>query len=141
MDLKNQRWSDEEFWARRREVLSLWPTGQEIELNEACDYLRSLPPEKSYAMEVVKAEKEGRTLVQPRGGVALVEDHIALLQCLQDQGGADLLPNTTDTYTRNLKFQDAQRGIEESRRASRSMLTAVPSLTTDSRLYAGLANP
>ena len=59
-------------------------------------------------MQIVRAKKEGRTLVQPRGGVALVEDQIALLQCLQDQGGADLLPNTTDTYTRNLKFQEAQ---------------------------------
>ena len=58
--------------------------------------------------------------------MALVEDHIALLQCLQDQGGADLLPNTTDTYTRNLKFQDAQQGIEESRRAGRSMLNGCP---------------
>ena len=58
--------------------------------------------------------------------MALVEDHIALLQCLQDRGGADLLPNTTDTYTRNLKFQQAQQGIEESRRAGRSMLNGCP---------------
>ena len=126
MDLKNERWSDEEFLARRKEVLSLWPTGSEIDLAEATGYLRNLPMEKNYAMEIVKAEKEGRTLVQPRGGVALVEDHIALLQHLQDEGGADLLPNTTDTYTRNLKFQDAQRGIEESRRAGRSMLNGCP---------------
>ena len=128
MELKNERWSDEEFISRRKEVLALWPTGQEIDLAEAADYLRNLPLEKNYAMEIIKAEKEGRTLVQPRGGVALVEDHIALLQCLQDQGGADLLPNTTDTYTRNLKFQEAQRGIEESRRAGRSMLNGCPTV-------------
>ena len=126
MELKNERWSDEEFWAARKAVLSLWPTGKEIDLTEAADYLRNLPPEKNYAMQIVKAKKEGRTLVQPRGGVALVEDQIALLQCLQDQGGADLLPNTTDTYTRNLKFQEAQRGIEESRREGRSMLNGCP---------------
>jgi len=126
MDLKNERWSEEEFWARRKEVLSLWPTGEEIDLSEAAEYLRTLPPGKNYAQQVVKAKNEGRTLVQPRGGVALVEDHIALLQCLEDQGGADLLPNTTDTYTRNLKFREAQRGIEESRRAGRSMLNGCP---------------
>jgi methylaspartate mutase epsilon subunit len=126
MELKNQRWSDEEFRAAHKDALSLWPTGKEIDLDEATEYLRTLPPEKNYATKIATAEKEGRTLVQPRGGVALVEDHIALLQYLQDQGGADLLPSTTDSYTRNLKFQEAQRGIEESRRAGRSMLNGCP---------------
>ncbi len=41
-------------------------------------------------------------------------------------GGADLLPSTTDTYTRNLKFQQAQQGVEESIRAGRSMLNGCP---------------
>ncbi len=126
MELNNQRWSDEEFLAIRKEVLSLWPTGSEIDLDEAAEYLRRIPLERDYARAVVRAQESGATLVQPRGGVALIEDHIALLQCLQDQGGADLLPNTTDTYTRNLRFHDAQRGIEESRRAGRSMLNGCP---------------
>jgi methylaspartate mutase epsilon subunit len=126
MELKNRRWSDEEFFEERKKVISSWPTGQEIDLAETTEYLAKVPPERSYALEVVKAKKQGRTLVQPRGGVALVEDHIALLRCLQDRGGADLLPTTTDTYTRNLKFQEAQRGIEETQRAGRSMLNGCP---------------
>lgn len=126
MELKNQRWSDEEFLQERQKVLSLWPTGREVDLDEAVKYLQSIPPEKNYALKVVKAKREGRTLVQPRGGVALIEDHIELLNCLQDQGGADLLPTTTDTYTRNLRFQDAERGIEESHRQGRSMLNGCP---------------
>jgi methylaspartate mutase epsilon subunit len=126
MDLNNKRWADEEFFREREKVLSLWPTGKDLDLEEAVAYLRSLPPPKNYARAVVKAKEEGRTLVQPRGGVALVDDHIALLQCLQDRGGADLLPSTTDTYTRNLKFRQAQQGIEESLRAGRSMLNGCP---------------
>jgi methylaspartate mutase epsilon subunit len=126
MKLNNQRWSDEEFFAEREKVLSLWPTGREIDLEEAAEYLRRLPSERNYAGKIVEAEKDGRTLVQPRGGVALVEDHLALLLCLQNQGGADLLPTTTDTYTRNLKFEEARRGIDESRKAGRSMLNGCP---------------
>ena len=126
MDLNNKRWADEEFLREREKVLSLWPTGKDLDLEEAVAYLRSLPLPKNYARAVVKAKEEGRTLVQPRGGVALVDDHIALLQCLQDRGGADLLPSTTDTYTRNLKFRQAQQGIEESLRAGRSMLNGCP---------------
>src|SRR4030043_1095408 len=126
MELKNQRWSDEEFLTERKKALSLWPTGREVDLEEAVHYLQSVPPEKNYALKVVKAKREGRTLVQPRGGVALIEDHIELLNYLQDQGGADLLPATTDTYTRNLRFQDAERGIEQSLRAGRSRLNGFP---------------
>lgn len=126
MELTNQRWSDEEFFKVREEVLALWPTGHEIDLEEAVAYLRTLPPERDYALTVVKAEKEGRTLVQPRGGVASVEGHMDLLRCLQDRGGADLLPNTTDTYTRNMRLQEAQRGLEESLRLGRSVLNGLP---------------
>jgi methylaspartate mutase epsilon subunit len=126
MELKNERWSDEEFFRERENILSLWPTGRQVDLLEATDYLRSVPSERNYALEVIKARSEGRTLVQPRGGVALVEDHIELLRCLQDQGGAELLPTTTDTYTRNLRFHEAQRGIEESQRMGRTMLNGFP---------------
>jgi methylaspartate mutase epsilon subunit len=125
-ELKNQRWSEEEFFAEREKILSLWPTGKEIDLAEAVTYLQNIPVEKRYAHVVAKAKEEGRTLVQPRGGVALVDDHITLLQHLQDQGKADLLPTTTDTYTRNLKFAAAQRGIEESKKAGRSLLNGCP---------------
>ncbi|MGC8810646.1 MAG: methylaspartate mutase subunit E [bacterium] len=125
-ELRNQQWSAEEFFAEREKVLSLWPTGQEIDLAETVSYLQNIPIEKRYAHVVAKAKKEGKTLVQPRGGVALIEDHIALLQHLQDYGGADLLPTTTDTYTRNLKFAAAQRGIEESKKVGRSLLNGCP---------------
>ncbi len=126
MELKNQRWSEEEFFSERKKVLAQWPTGVQVDLEEAAAYLKKIPPHKNFAREVVKAKEEGRTLVQPRGGVPLVANHIELLQCLQDRGGADLLPNTTDTYTRNLRFAEAQRGIEESKLAGRSMLNGFP---------------
>ena len=126
MEPTNQRWSDAEFFREREKVLALWPTGRQVDLAEAAAYLKTVPFQRNYALAVINAKKEGRTLVQPRGGVALVEGHIELLRCLQDRGGADLLPNTTDTYTRNLRFQDAQKGIEESRGAGRSMLNGFP---------------
>lgn len=126
MKLANERWSDEYFEQEREKALALWPTGKEVDLDEAIEYHLRLPDSKNYAKVVRKAKEEGRTLVQPRGGVALIEDHIKLLQCLQDEGGADLLPTTTDTYTRNMKFNEAQRGIEESMKAGRSMLNGLP---------------
>jgi len=126
MELKNERWSDEEFQRERKKVLALWPTGKDVDLDEAIEFHHSLPATKNYAKEVVRAKSEGRTLVQPRGGVALVDEHIKLLRCLQDEGGADLLPTTTDTYTRNVRFNEAQVGIKASQKAGRSMLNGLP---------------
>ena len=126
MELTNERWSDEEFHRERKKVLSLWPTGKEIDLDEAVAFHKSLPPEKNYVNVIREAKAAGKTLIQPRGGVALLEDHIKLLQRLQDEGGADLLPTTTDTYTRNMKLDKAQAGIDASRTAGRSMLNGLP---------------
>jgi len=126
MELKNERWSDEEFQRERKKILALWPTGRDVDLDEAVEFHHSIPATKNYAKEVVRAKSEGRTLVQPRGGVALVDEHIKLLKCLQDEGGADLLPTTTDTYTRNVRFNEAQQGIEASLKAERSMLNGLP---------------
>ena len=126
MTVSNERWSDEEFQEERKKVLALWPTGKDVDLDEAIAFHKTLPATKNYAKVVAQAKAEGRTLVQPRGGVALVDEHIKLLRCLQDQGGADLLPCTTDTYTRNLKFHEAQNGIDTSIKAGRSMLNGLP---------------
>lgn len=125
MEFSNARWSDEYFEAERKKVLALWHTGKDIDLDEAVAFHAALPDEKKYASVVRKAKEEGRTLVQPRGGVALIDGHMELLLRLQSEG-ADLLPCTTDTYTRNLRFEEAEKGIAESIQAGRSMLNGLP---------------
>lgn len=65
-------------------------------------------------------------MAQPRAGVALVEEHIKLLQYLQNEGGADLLPNTIDSYTRQNRYNECEIGIQESIKENRSMLNGFP---------------
>mgnify|MGYP000763211086 FL=1 len=72
------------------------------------------------------AKKRGITLAQPRAGVALIEQHIELLNFLDKEGGADLLPSTIDSYTRQNKYENCERGIEESKKAGRSLLNGFP---------------
>lgn len=121
-----QRLTEEEFLEERQQVLALWPTGAEIDLEEAVEYHRQIPTSKNYAARVREAYDKGITLAQPRGGVPLLEEQIKLLRCLQDEGGAELLPTTTDSYTRNEQFANAQRGIEESEKAGHAMLNGLP---------------
>jgi len=126
MEIQDRMWDESEFFRVRKEVLSLWPTGQDVDLKEAVEFHHTLPAEKNFALAVRKGRQDGRTLLQPRGGVPLVEWQIELLRCLQDEGGADLLPITTDTYTRNLRLSEAQDGLEQSRRQGRALLNGLP---------------
>lgn len=128
MELKNKKWNEAEFFKVREEVLTQWPTGKDVDLQEAADFLKSIPEHKNFAAKLRKAKKEGITLAQPRAGVALVDEHIKLLQYLQNEGGADLLPSTIDSYTRQNRYNECQVGIEESIKTNRSMLNGFPAV-------------
>jgi len=128
MNLKNKRLSDEEFFKLREDVLSHWPTGKDVDLQEAVDYLKKIPDEKNFAKKLKKAKEEGVTLAQPRAGVALIDKHIELLNHLSKEGGADLLPSTIDSYTRQNRYNECQVGIDESLKAGRSLLNGFPAV-------------
>lgn len=75
-----------------------------------------------------KAQEMPKTLLQPRAGVALIEDHINLLRYLETEGQADLLPTTIDAYTRQHRYQEAEKGIEKSKQAGTSLLNGFPAV-------------
>ena len=128
MKLQNKKWSEEDFFKVRSEVLSQWSTGKEVDLQEAVDYLKNVPDHKNFSKKLMKAKKEGITLAQPRAGVALLDEHIELLEHLQDMGGADLLPSTIDSYTRQNRYDECEVGIKESIAAGRSLLNGFPAV-------------
>lgn len=128
MTLTNKKLDWDQFLQMRQEVLNSWPTGQEVNLEEAIAYQSGIPVGRRFAEKLEKAKKDGITLAQPRAGVALVHEHIQLLRHLVEEGEADLLPTTIDSYTRQNRYQEAQSGIEESRSVGRSMLNGFPAV-------------
>lgn len=128
VEIRNKKISKEEFNHTREEVLSLWPTGKEVNLEESFEFHKSLPENKIFSVKLIKAKEEKVTLIQPRAGVALVEDQIKLLTYLQNVGQADLLPTTIDSYTRQNCYEDAQKGIIESIKNNKSMLNGFPAV-------------
>jgi methylaspartate mutase epsilon subunit len=120
-------WKD--FLAQRQAVLDSWPTGRDVsDIAEGLRYQQSLPEDKRFAKAMHKAKVERRTLIQPRAGVALIDDHIRLLRFLETEGTADLLPTTIDAYTRQNRYQEAAVGIEKSRTAGHSLLNGFPAV-------------
>lgn len=111
LEIKNKKWSDDEFYSTQKEVLATWETGKDVNFKEAVEYHKSLPEHKVFSTKLNKAKAEGRTLIQPRAGVGLIENHIKLLTHLQNEGEADLLPTTIDSYTRQNQYENCAEGI------------------------------
>ena len=128
MDIQNKRISDGEFEQLRAEVLTQWPTGKDVNLEEAVAYHKAMPEKRKFGKKLLDAKKEGRTLVQPRAGVPVVEEHIKLMQYLEKYGEADLLPSTIDSYTRQNRYEEAENGIAESIRLGRAMMNGFPAV-------------
>ena len=128
MDLKNKKITDAEFEKVREEVLQQWPTGKGITIEDGVAYQKTIPDEKRFGLKLQKAKATRDTLIQPRAGVALPEEHIELLRHLEEEGEADLLPSTIDSYTRLNRYKEAEVGIEESRAQGRSMLNGFPAV-------------
>ena len=128
MDIQNKRISDGEFAQLRQEVLAQWPTGRDVDLNEAVAYHKAMKEERIFSKKLLAAKQSGTTLIQPRAGVPVLEEHIKLLQYLEQNGEADLLPSTIDSYTRQNRYTEAENGISESIRLGRAMLNGFPAV-------------
>ena len=116
----------DDFADMRRENLARWPTGTEVDLDEAIEFHQSLPKHKQLGWVMRKAAAEGRCLTQPRGGFGTLELQLELMRALDGDGMADIVPTTTDSYTRNEQWSQADVGIEESKKEGRSMLNGFP---------------
>jgi methylaspartate mutase epsilon subunit len=127
-ELSDQRIPEEKFFGLRAKVLSEWPTGQEVDIAEAITYHNNLPDRKNVVAVVKRAAERGKILIQPRAGTTILEEQIKLLRYLQDEGGADILPTTIDSYTRQNQYEAAQKGIEASKTMGRSMLNGFPAV-------------
>lgn len=126
--VQNKKLTLEEFFEIRQEILNHWPTGShpDLDLDKAVEKLRNIPPHKNFALKLREAKKNNITMIQPRAGVARLEEHIELLQYLEKVGKADFLPSTIDSYTRQNRYKSAQDGIEESEKKGRSLLNGFP---------------
>ena len=126
--VQNRRWDDSHFVAERGAVLTAWPTGVGVDLADAFAFHRNIPESKRAHGKLSSGREQGRIFLQPRAGVALLSEHLVLLAKLELEGLADFLPTTIDSYTRQNRYEEAQKGIEESKLAGRSLLNGFPAV-------------
>lgn len=126
MTVKNRRLTDDEFFQERKAILATWPTGSEVDLEEALTFHKSLPATKNFALRLVDAREKGETLIRCESGVPTVEEFSSYLRFLQDEGQADLLGAHVDSMTRNQRYKEAEHGLEESLKTGRWVLNGFP---------------
>ena len=122
--VSTKKWTEDELFEMRKEVLAQWPTGQEVNLEEAIEYHKQIPLSKK-ATELTRRGREGKLFVSKMFGHPLIDDqieHIALLE----EAGVDSIHHFLDTYTRKSQFEKAQEGLERSRQRDTSMLNGYP---------------
>ena len=128
MNLRNEKIEIDKFFNLRDDILSKWNTGNKVDLDEVLDYYSNYPEEKFVINKMLKAKREAKTLIQPRAGIAIPDKFIELLNFLEKEGKADILPVTIDSYTRQNKYKEAQKGLKESKELGRSMLDGFPAV-------------
>jgi methylaspartate mutase epsilon subunit len=115
---------DETFAASRREVLEGWKTGQQARhLEENAEFL-GRQPRWSELQARVNA-RQSPALIQPRSGVALVDQQIKLFQAFKS-AGASALSYQVDSLTRNNNYAGAEEAIKESHDQGSSALNGFP---------------
>jgi methylaspartate mutase epsilon subunit len=127
MDIKvrNQKIDEELFLKMHKKVLAEWPTGKEVDLEEAVAYSRALPDSKNFMKVSLKQTAEGITTIWPRAGTPILEDEIKLVKTLV-ASGIRHVPVTIDSYTRNLQFEKAGKALEESIKTGKVVLNGYP---------------
>src|SRR4030067_3595342 len=123
--VSNKRIDDDLLMKKRREELDKWPTGKEVDFEEAVAYQKSLPDSKIWWKVMVKLREEGRMSVFPRAGTPILENMIETCRGLRD-AGVVLIPVTTDSYTRLGQYPQVEDILKECYRTGKALLNGFP---------------
>lgn len=124
--LSAERWDDARFDEERARILATWHTGADIDLDDAAAFHKSRAPLTNVARKRAWAKETGNILLQPYGGVTTLNGQIELIRYLAEQGGADIVPTTIDSQTRNLKYAVAEEQLRASERQGVELMNGYP---------------
>ncbi|MCU0288719.1 MAG: hypothetical protein MUF15_20280 [Acidobacteria bacterium] len=104
----------------------MWPSGQEVNLDEAVAYHKSMPYSKNAALKTLEAREKGITYFCPSSGTDTIKSHRKLLLCLQNKAKVDILTSYIDSLTRNCHFEAASQGLKKALKSRKAVLNGFP---------------
>lgn len=116
--------SDEEFHSIRNDVLDSWQTGKDVRTTDIKK--NHLEPSKNmHHLITASAAGLARPLVQPRTGVAHIDDEIDILTYLR-QNGLDVSSIQLDAASRKNMYDKALEGVMRTEPGKTSFLNGYP---------------
>lgn len=125
-EIRNERIPEDVFLEQRKEVLSQWPTGSQINLEEAIDYQRGQPASKNMVFKLREAKEKGEIYATTGMGRATLDEQIELYQYVEMEGKAEILGLSVDSLTRQNRYGEVEEKLIESMRAGKSLLNGLP---------------
>ena len=126
MKVLNKKWSEEEFSQKRKEVLEMWPTGKDVDLKEAVNFHKEILDKKNAAIKVQEAKRNGKTYICPSSGTDTIDRHKELLRYIEKEANADFLTTYIDSFTRNIRFEDAKNLLQKAIKTNQAKLNGFP---------------
>ena len=124
--LSAERWDDSRFDEERAKILATWRTGADVDLADAATFHKSRAALTNVPRKRKWAKETGNVLIQPYGGVTTLAGQTELIRYVAEEGGADIVPTTIDSQTRNLKYAAAEEALKESERQGAELLNGFP---------------
>jgi methylaspartate mutase epsilon subunit len=126
MSISNQKIDKGIFLEQRKNVLNMWKTGAEVDIEDAIAYHRNMPKHKNLVHQLRKARDTGTAMMHNLCGVSTMKQQKELLLALQNEGGSGLLHCIYDSMTRTCRFAEAEKMMRESERTGKNMLNGFP---------------
>ncbi len=116
--------SQQEFELTRRDVLASWPTGASVWLTDVKKN-HGVPSKNLHHLIKTQQTSPYRPLLQPRTGVAHIQDEIEILKLLRENG-MDVSSIQLDAASRKNMYAKAEEGVRRSEKGGTSFLNGYP---------------
>ena len=126
MVVRNKKIDWDEFQKERHEVLAQWPTGKQVDLDEAIAYHKSMPDSKNSVKKMLEAREKGITLIHSNMGYTTLQQNIDLLLYLQNEGHSDFLRSILDSFSRTQRYAEAEKAVNECEKTGKNLLNGFP---------------
>ena len=104
----------------------MWPTGKDVDLDEAIAYHKSMPRQKNFVYKLMDARQRGEIPLVSDMGYTTIELETELLQYIQNYGHPDFLGHHVDSLTRNLRFAEAEKQVRKAEATGENLLNGFP---------------
>jgi methylaspartate mutase epsilon subunit len=132
MQVTDTRWEESFFLEQRVGALKEWPTGSEVDLEEALRFHLALPENKVQALQLARAKAENGIVVLPQLGQARMETMLEIIRFVEQECGMsdwnDSWFMILDAYSRKKRFDAVDKAINASREAGVNLLSGYPAV-------------